>query len=267
MKEFFFNDRGIYYRTNDFEKGRLTLVFIHGLSGSSSAWEKYERYFEQKYNVLSFDLRGHGKSKKPGSYADYEIKKNVKDIYELFKYLRIENCVMVSHSFAVLIALEFLAEHQELVKASVFLSPSFSVGKRFIARLLRPLLTLSRTLGILPFSEKPGYHIDYVNYPDTGDWNIPIMFANIKNTTLRVYLYCTLQSYTVDREDLLRRIKMPVLIMHGKRDTIFPVKNSLVMAEKIKGSRLIILNDIDHILVLNRFREVSQAIENFINML
>ena len=204
---------------------------------------------------------------KPGGYSDYAMKNFVEDLHQLLVHLHIENYVLISHSFATLIVLEFLTIHQKDVKAAIFLSPSFSVGKQLVARVLKPLFTLSRAVKILPFSEKPGYHVDYVNYPNTGDWNIPIMFANIKNTSLRVYLYCTLQSYTVDHEDFLDRIKIPVLLIHGKKDTIFPVKNSLIMAKKIKKSRFILLDNIDHILVLNRFPEVSAAIENFVNVL
>ena len=69
MKEHFFEDR-IYYRTNEFKSDRLTLVFVHGVSGSSSAWLPYEKIFENKYNVLTYDIRGHGLSKK---YPHYEF--------------------------------------------------------------------------------------------------------------------------------------------------------------------------------------------------
>ena len=52
---------------------------------------------------------------------------------------------------------------------------------------------------------------------------------------------------------------------HGKKDTIFPVQNAISMAEKIKNSRLILLENADHILVLNNFEDVHEAIEHFLN--
>ena len=61
----------------------LTLVFAHGVSGSSSAWWPYEKIFENKYNVLTYDIRGHGLSKKYPNYEDYEIKNFVKDFHDL----------------------------------------------------------------------------------------------------------------------------------------------------------------------------------------
>jgi len=118
--------------------------------------------------------------------------------------------------------------------------------------------------GLIPNSSKIGGHIDYSKYKNTGDWNIRRMSADIRNTGLRVFLYCLKQSYEFDRKGFLGSINIPVLIIHGKKDTIFPVKNSIIMAERINDFRLILLENADHIIVLNNFPEVSKAIENFI---
>lgn len=37
----------IYYRCNKFTKTRKTLVLVHGLTGSSSAWIPYEKTLGQ----------------------------------------------------------------------------------------------------------------------------------------------------------------------------------------------------------------------------
>src|SRR5579859_2075215 len=99
MKEDYLSERGIYYRTNDFKGGRPTLVFVHGLLGSSSAWAPYEKLLQGNYNILTFDLRGHGKSVRPLKYREYEVRYFVKDIAALLEHLHITECVLVSHSF------------------------------------------------------------------------------------------------------------------------------------------------------------------------
>ena len=82
MKEFYFKENHIYYRMNDFKPDRKTLVFVHGMSGSSSAWIEYEEKFSKEYNVLTYDLRGHGKSHRYKKFNDYEIDKFTEDLYE-----------------------------------------------------------------------------------------------------------------------------------------------------------------------------------------
>lgn len=264
MKENFFQPRNIYYKTSDFEPGRPTIVFIHGLSGSSSAWIKYEEKFQDKYNVMSYDLRGHGKSERPRNFSQYELKNFAEDLFELLKFLKIENPVLVSHSFGTLVAMEFLVKHQDIARAAVFLSPNFAVRKMKLAKITEPLFNLTKIFDFLPF-KKTGSHVDYERFKNTGDWNLRRCVADLANTGLMPYFYCTRQSYKFDREKFLAEINVPVLIMHGKKDTIFPVENSLIMAERISNSRLILLDNADHILVLNYFDEVSQAIEDFIN--
>lgn len=265
MKESYFSKNNIYYKVNEFQSGRPTLVFIHGLSGSSSAWLEYEKKFKKKYNLLFLDIRGHGKSAKLRNYYDYEIGNFSQDIYDLMIYLNIEKTIMISHSFGTFVALEFLVKYQNLLVSSVFLSPGFCVKNKGLTKVIKSLIQLSvKIFGLIPFFPKIGGHIDYSKYKNTGDWNIRRMFADIRNTSLRVFLYCFKQSYKFDRENFLDKINMPVLIMHGKNDTIFSVKNSVIMAERINNSKLILLDNTDHIIVLNNFPEVSEAIENFI---
>ena len=90
------------------------------------------------------------------------------------------------------------------------------------------------------------------------------MAADIANTTWRVYLYCSRQIYTVHAGSLLKSIRVPVLLVHGRRDSIFPVENALHMAAQIPHARLVVLEEADHIIVLNHPDAVGGAIEQFL---
>jgi pimeloyl-ACP methyl ester carboxylesterase len=263
MQELFFSQRGLYFRMNEFQSGRQTLIFVHGVSGSSGAFLPYEEKFKDKYNILSFDLRGHGMSDKSQKYGDYEIKNLAEDLYELVKYLDIKKFILVSHSFGAFIAFEYLVKYSENVSATIFLSPSYSVKNGILSKIIRLILWPVPILDLFPFTRKKGVHIDYSKYKNTHDWNIRRSIADVSNTFLRIYLYCLRQTYEVDYEDFLNQIKIPTLMVHGKKDTIFPVKNSITMSEKIPNSRLVVI-DSDHIVVLNNFDEVCKAIEDFV---
>jgi pimeloyl-ACP methyl ester carboxylesterase len=172
MKEGRLESRGIYYRTSDFTPGRPTLVFVHGVSGSCSAWLPYETRFSRDFNVLTFDIRGHGHSAKYRRSADYAIAHFVDDLRALLRHLAIDRCVLVAHSFATLIALEFLRTDQSRVEAAVLISSDFDVGRRLPARILRAALIPVDILEFLPFRGGHGRHVDYSRYPDSGDWNL-----------------------------------------------------------------------------------------------
>jgi 3-oxoadipate enol-lactonase len=267
MTEHRFEERGIYYRVNVFEPSRRTLVFVHGISGSSSAWRLYEARFQDRYNVLTYDIRGHGKSKKYSRCRDYAIPHLVEDLKALLEHLAIDRCVLISHSFAVLIVLEFLREHQASVEGVALLSADFDVGRRVHARVLRTALAPVVLLDLLPFHPRAGRHIDYERYPNSGDWSVKRMIADVGNTTWRVYLYCARASYAVHAESVLAEIRVPVVLVHGGKDSILPVENSIYMVARIPLADLVVLDDADHILVLNRPGEVGDAIEGLLHRL
>ncbi|MCX6800523.1 MAG: alpha/beta hydrolase [Candidatus Falkowbacteria bacterium] len=265
MKEFYFLGKNIYYRINAFKATKLTLVFVHGLSGSSSAWVKYEKELKKSFNILTFDLRGHGKSKKIKDYEAYKIESLAKDLFDLTEFLKIKKFILISHSLGCFVALAFLMKHQNKVLKAAFLSPNFSTKGMLSAKIMRPLLATGVYLfKYLPFPEKVHRHIDYSKYPNGGDWNIPRSIADVRNTSLPVYVYTTKQTYDFDAEDFLGKINIPILIIHGKKDTVFPVERGIMMAKKIKGSKLVILEDANHIIVLNKSEEVLKEIKKFV---
>lgn len=256
--------KNIYYKTNNFEPNRPTLVFVHGLSGSSSAWIPYEKIFENKYNILTYDIRGHGKSKKFPNYTDYLIRNFALDLHDLITHLNISKFILISHSFASLIAAEYIKLYRENVLATVFLSPIFDLEKSFLSKISRPILQLSKIFDFLPFNPKAGHQIDYAKFPNSTDWNPRRCYADISNTTLRAYSYCLRQSLILKQEYFLERIKIPTLIVHGMKDTMAPIKNSIALSKKIENSELVIIPNTDHIVVLNNVKEVSDAIESFL---
>lgn len=263
MGEYFLGSKKLYYRTNELQEGRPTIVFVHGLSGSSSAWVAYEQELKQIANVVSFDLRGHGKSEKLRAYEAYKINNIADDLYELVEYLNIDQCILVGHSLGCLVVLSFLQRYQDRVSKIVLLAPSAAPGSMLSAKLLSPFLAIGVFIAaLLPFSGRTvGGHVDYTRYRDTGDWNISRMIADIGNTSLWVYLYATKQAYRVNFKEFLLEISIPALIIHGKRDTIFPMHHGLYMASKIPGAQFLSINDADHILALNKSTRIIQEIK------
>ena len=264
MQEHYFDKNGTYYRTNEFQPNRPTLVFVHGLSGSSSAWLPYEKIFENRYNILTLDIRGHGKSKKFPNYSDYEIKYFAEDVNDLISYLNIPKFILISHSFATLIAAEYIKLFRKNVLGIIFLSPMFDLEKEFMSKILRPILKLTKVFSLFPFNPKPGHHVDYTKHLNTTDLDIKRSYADVSNTTLRIYLYCLRQSLALEQKYLLGKINIPTLIVHGMKDTLAPVKNSIALSKKIQNSEIVLIPKTDHIVVLNNLEDVSKAIESFI---
>ncbi len=264
MNEYYFDKRGIAYRTNEFVTGRLTLVFIHGAAGSASAWLPFEEALGKKYNIVTYDQRGHGKSKQDGTFADYQVDRLADDLHELLAHIGDHRYVLVGHSFGAIVALAYMHLYPDATAGAILLSPDFKVRRHLFAKLTTALLAPLPLLSLFPFSRRSRGRVDYARFVGTGDWNLFRSFADLRNTGIRTYLYCIKQSYMVDATKFLAHIETPALLVHGMNDTIFPVESSVIMSHLMPHATLVTIAGANHILVLNNAEEVIEAIDQFV---
>jgi pimeloyl-ACP methyl ester carboxylesterase len=264
MQEHYFEKDRIYYRVNEWKPNRLTLVFIHGVSGSCSAWWPFEKILENKYNLLTYDIRGHGMSKKYPKYEDYAIKNFVKDFEDLLSFLKIQKFVLYSSSFGSLIAREYLKQHRENVLALIFSSIEEYEENALMPKIIRPILWLiTKLLKFLPFNPKPRGHVDYSKIKNS-DLSIERNYADMRNTGLHAHLYTLRQSFLLGQEYNLKKINVPTLIIHGEKDSLVPIKNAIAFSKKIKNAELVIIPNHDHDIHHNASKTMCEAIESFI---
>ena len=256
----------IYYRKSDFA-ARPTLVFVHGIIGSSSAWLPYERRLKKEFNILTMDLRGHGKSFHPKQAKDYSIGAFSRDVYNVVSKEKLSGFILISHSFGNFVALDFLRKHPKLVKAMILISADAVPAKTKLARVLRPLLLFTGQLKELDNTSIKGGHVNYKKFPHSGDWSIPRFIADIKNTGLRGFLLSLNTAYRIDLESFLPKIRIPVLVIHGKKDTIFPLKSGMKTSAAIPGAKFVVFDKSNHIIVLNDVSRVSREIRRFVRSL
>lgn len=264
MTEAYLEDKGIYYRTNEFKPDRLTLVIAHGVSGSSSAWLPYEKILENKYNILTYDIRGHGMSKKYPNYEDYEVKNFVNDLHDLVTYLKISKFILWSSSFATLVARQYIKQYREDVIALIFTSTEDYNEDDFLLKIGRPFLKLlTGIINFLPFNPKPRGHVDY-RKTKNSDWSIQRNLADFRNTGLRAQFYTIRQSFLPGQEHSFDKINVPTLVIHGEKDSIVPIKNAIAFSKKIKNAEFVSIPNFDHDIHHNAIKEMSEAIESFI---
>ena len=117
---------------------------------------------------------------------------------------------------------------------------------------------------MISVKKKSGGHVDYSCYVQTSDWNLGRLYKDVTNTGLGSYLYSTKQTYDFDVTDKLASIKIPVLLIHGKKDTILNYSNSVFMKKMMKNAKLVLLDCENHVLVSNDFPKVSKIMAEFL---
>ncbi|MCG3108022.1 2-succinyl-6-hydroxy-2,4-cyclohexadiene-1-carboxylate synthase [Metallosphaera sp. J1] len=95
-------DVDLYYRSDG--RGK-PLVLVHHLAGSTLSWEFMIHDLASRFWVITYDLRGHGKSSVPPSR--YTISDHAQDLKALLEYLGVKDPILVGHSIGSLITMEY----------------------------------------------------------------------------------------------------------------------------------------------------------------
>ena len=89
------------------------IVLIHGLASNCRIWDLVGPLLAKTNSVKAIDQRGHGLSSKPNQGYDFETVTN--DLHLFLKTNKIDNPLLVGHSWGGSVALNFAAHHPELI--------------------------------------------------------------------------------------------------------------------------------------------------------
>ena len=221
-------DVNIYYEVRG--EGE-PLVLISGLGMDITTMELIIDRLSKKYSVLAFDNRGTGRSDKPD--IPYTIEMMADDTAGLLKALGIKQAHIVGASMGGRIAIAIALRNPELVKSLVLTSTSarpITSARVFRLKLLR-LIPLQRMLKKYP---QPYY-------------------ASVRQ------LYAL---HSFDYSDRLDKIRVPTLILHGKRDKIAHRLNE-EMHNNIQGSKTITFNG-GHMFFIWEYKRFTEAVIEFL---
>ena len=97
------------------------IVLLHGMTDSAACWNLLARNLASRYDVISIDARGHGRSHKPATH--YIPIDHSQDVVKLIIQLGLVKPVVVGHSMGAMTALALAAQHAEFVQAVVLEDP------------------------------------------------------------------------------------------------------------------------------------------------
>ena len=101
----------------DGDDNKPTLLFLHGLTDSSSTWRWIVPQLSDRYRVVLFDFRGHGRSDRAAPYVTPDF---LNDAVAVCEQIAGAGCAVIALSFGGLIATALAQQHPGLVRA-VFL--------------------------------------------------------------------------------------------------------------------------------------------------
>ncbi|MBI2893942.1 MAG: alpha/beta hydrolase [Deltaproteobacteria bacterium] len=238
------------------------LVFTNGLATSSFYWRRLLPRFERRARLVTWDLKGHGRSEPARSPAATTVADSVDDLERIMDAVGAEKAVLLGFSFGCQIVLDawrylperiaalipILGTHGHPFRTLVHprVGPLVHHMIRWIPDWLASLLldlagrsadlpgafATSRRLGLLG----PGLTLD----------DMRPFYDHIRRVDGPTWRAMALNAEAHSAEDLFAEITCPVLVVGGGRDAFTPPGASREMARRIRGAEELFLPDATH---------------------
>jgi pimeloyl-ACP methyl ester carboxylesterase len=227
----------------------LTLLFIHGAGGNHKIWEHQTRHFS---NAIAIDLPGHCFGKGKGTIEEY-----VEEVRRFCEEKGLKNIVMIGHSMGGAIAQKFALTYPEHLKALVLVGTGakLRVAPIIFETIKRDYDQMMELMKKFAFSDKT-------------EMDVKVKVVEEMRKTKPDVLYGDFEA--CDKFDIMGKvggIRVPTLIICGRDDQLTPVKYSEYLKASIPNSRLWVLPDAGHMVMLEKPNEFNKILEEFIKEL
>lgn len=210
------NDR-IHYKLDlaTDKKKPETLILLHNNLSDITVFDPIIPYYIKEYTLLRYDLRGFGESDRGNRDLTYDL--YVEDLLCIIEHLGISRFHLAGFGFSAIIAAMFASYHSDLVINLILVSLPCNPPQTF-DRIREQRNTISQSGHVIPINYilQMGSSLP-INHPMIEKWR----FSN-KNLDPLTYYQVMDLSICADPIQYLKRIDLPVLILSGDKDLLFP---------------------------------------------
>ena len=251
----------IAYLIHEGEQTKPAIVFVHGLGADAMGFKpQLEHFRDQGYTVLSYDLRGHGKSDASTWPGFYNFDALARDLRAIVKTLLTDReIVLVGHCIGGAIVMIYEEFYPGESKRLFLLSSTANHKRSPLGTILRLYMRLTPSRYFHKDDRLSRNRRKYTHA--SRDFTFRKQLRAISATNPINYGGLLLQFCDFDMRDELSAFTSPTTIVVGEFDSVFPVEHSVFLNEGIPGSELIILQGKNHPLPLNAAQEVCAIIE------
>jgi 3-oxoadipate enol-lactonase len=223
------------------------LVFLHGIGGNKSNWDRQLARFGPHAQAVAVDFRGYGES------DDYEgpagITQFADDVTQVIRHFGAARAHLVGLSLGGRVAQRLALLHPDVV-ASLALVDARSDARdtrtpaereAFLGARSKPLLS-----GKTPSDIAPAVVKSLVG-PNASPAAIAELTQSICSLRTESYLKTIEANVCDDFAGDLGKIRVPTLVVVGEHDTTTPLRLSQELVALIAGARLQVIRDSGHL--------------------
>lgn len=273
-----FDKTKLYYETHGSGE---PLIFLYGIGCLFNHWIHQVKYFSNTHKVILVDYRAHNKSDTPENYKNLNMEAFANDIKKLTDHLDIDKASFVAHSFGAQVLMKTYDIFPEMFDKIIFVNGFISnplrgmfggdLPSKFFHYFKKGYDILPETLGVVwktavsnplaaPLSALAGgFNLNLTQYKD-----IEIYTKAISSIDLKAFLEIFSQMVEYDGSTVLKRIKVPVLIISGEKDNVTPLRFQKSIHRSIPHSEFVVMPYGTHCTQLDLPVFVNLRIEKFL---
>jgi non-heme chloroperoxidase len=236
----------LFSRANHPRTDGVCLLFVPGVGVSSDWWQRQFNARElNSFFQVSFDLRGHGASDKPKSPEAYQSSQRwAEDVEAVCNAWSLTNPVLVGWSYGAHVVLDYLSYFgQERVRGVVLVDANYELGTDFAQQAVAPgamdLFTKIDSPEAATFRDGLQYGLELVSNKIAPEHETAFLGAM---AFVRPDVWQAMFYRRTDHTALLKNLKLPLLIVHGRSDKIFSLQSSERLASLVPKSKLVIFD-------------------------
>jgi pimeloyl-ACP methyl ester carboxylesterase len=202
------------------------ILFIHGLSQCSLCWSRQlNSDLAKDFRLVAMDLRGHGLSEKPrDAYGDSKLWAD--DVNAVIQTLKLENPILSGWSYGPLVMLDYVRHYgEDAIGGMNFIGGITCLGDQKALAVITP-----EFLSLVPafFSTNTEESVRGLESLLRMCFAQPLEAAELYrmlgyNLSVPPYVRQALFSRAIDNDDVLAKIRKPVLITQAVHDAIVKV--------------------------------------------
>lgn len=244
------------------------IVLIHGWPLSDEMYEyQYNDLINKNFRVIGITLRGFGKSDKPYGTYDYDV--HAADVKKVLDTLEVDDAVLVGFSMGGAIAIRFVANYDgahvsKLVLAAAA-APVWTQREDFQYNL--PTSAVDELIE-LNYKDRPKLLADFAKIFSAEETSLNEgMGSWLNGICLSASSYATAECLIALRDTDLRsdmvKIRVPTIILHGKKDKICSFDLAEQMKAGIAHSQIIAFENSGHSLFLEETQKFNSELIKF----
>jgi pimeloyl-ACP methyl ester carboxylesterase len=230
---------------------RPAIVLLEGIGGAVSDWRANVPHLAAELFVVAHDHRGNGRSEGPD--APTTMATYAEDVLAILDELRLGRVHLYGQSFGGMVALEVALTHPGRVRSLIVAAthPGFghAVPSPGRSPKERPWVQLY----------SPAY---LAAYPEAVHEDVRLVRERGRNAEGERRQWLAMRRW--DAYDRVSRVGVPVLVLHGSEDRLVHPANARLLAERIPGAELEILEGAGHAYHREQPRRADGVVLDFV---